>query len=553
MSQAMYTAKTGITTGQTQIDVVANNVANINTTAYKTANATFSTLFSKTLSAGSMAATNGGGTNPRQIGFGAQVASISRDFNTGSFMATNVNSDLMISGRGYFVVEGSDGGQLLTRDGHFSLDSAGNLTTAAGMRVFGSTKEYSTISSGAFIKVPPVLNASVDGTSAVDIAKKTMSDLNAVSVNNGKFSFSIGSSSRNVPSTNFAADGAGGYNYTEGGVTKNYARLDVSTLPSDERTVLKDLYGTINPTDEFYKNGTGINATYVKGPIPLVGVTTIKNPQKTLSYEITDADQVKTLEDFVTDVNTEFKQQLISYYGVGTTKSVEFGVVNGGLKLNNNSGESFGVASGTGDQTTDFIRESGIFDSIESAPVGSTEFHTKDMNLSAIINDKFNNVDSLKRTDWTISDKGILSAQYDDGSILTIQREGDGSTSWKYTTAENVEIVSSGLPGTDLDMSGTSLEPSNLAIQMCSVVNEGGLIAEIDNCWSMGPNTGEFAFGLAGTNGFGGLKTGGLEGSNVDMTTELSNMIVAQRAIQMNSRVFSTASTILESLSYLGQ
>ena len=58
---------------------------------------------------------------------------------------------------------------------------------------------------------------------------------------------------------------------------------------------------------------------------------------------------------------------------------------------------------------------------------------------------------------------------------------------------------------------------------------------------------------MSNGNGFGTLKSGGLEGSNVDMAQELSNMIMAQRAIQVNSRVFSTASSVLETLAYLGQ
>ena len=89
-------------------------------------------------------------------------------------------------------------------------------------------------------------------------------------------------------------------------------------------------------------------------------------------------------------------------------------------------------------------------------------------------------------------------------------------------------------------MSSTSLEPANMVLEMGTVINDAGLIAETDNLWSLGPNAGEFAYGMANTNGFGSLKSGGLEGSNVDMATELSNMIMAQRAIQANSRVFST-------------
>ena len=161
MSQALYTSKTGIDAGQTHINVVANNVANINTTAYKTANVTFSTLFSRTLSSGSAATRTGGGTNPRQIGLGTQVSSITRNFENGSFQQTGLSSDLMISGNGYFIVQDGSGNQYFTRDGHFSLDSDGNLVTAAGYKVVGTTNEYSPRSSDYTVKVPSVLNVAV--------------------------------------------------------------------------------------------------------------------------------------------------------------------------------------------------------------------------------------------------------------------------------------------------------------------------------------------------------------------------------------------------------
>ena len=104
MSQALQTASTGINAGQAQINVIANNVANINTVAYKSANMTFETLFSNTLSHGSAATKDGGGTNPMQIGLGVKIGGISRNFEIGTFVNTGRDTDVMISGNGYFVV-----------------------------------------------------------------------------------------------------------------------------------------------------------------------------------------------------------------------------------------------------------------------------------------------------------------------------------------------------------------------------------------------------------------------------------------------------------------
>ena len=79
-----------------------------------------------------------------------------------------------------------------------------------------------------------------------------------------------------------------------------------------------------------------------------------------------------------------------------------------------------------------------------------------------------------------------------------------------------------------------------------------GLVACGNNTYKIGPNTGSVYFGTIASNAFGTVTSGGLEASNVDMAKEFSNMITAQRSIQANSRVFSTASDIMETISYLG-
>ena len=128
MSQALHTSSTGINAGQSQINVVAHNVANINTTAYKTANMTFETLYSNNLSYGSAATKDGGGTNPKQIGLGVKVGGITRNFTQGTFVSTGRDLDTMISGTGFYVVKDAGGGSYFTRDGVFIVDSDGIST-----------------------------------------------------------------------------------------------------------------------------------------------------------------------------------------------------------------------------------------------------------------------------------------------------------------------------------------------------------------------------------------------------------------------------------------
>ena len=90
-------------------------------------------------------------------------------------------------------------------------------------------------------------------------------------------------------------------------------------------------------------------------------------------------------------------------------------------------------------------------------------------------------------------------------------------------------------------------------------VNSWGTEVEIsqtlvnNNLWEWAADVGDVYYGMAGEVSFGSIESGGYEGSNVDIAAELSNMITAQRMIQMNSRVFSTASSVMETLAYLGQ
>ena len=545
MSQALYTSKTGIAAGQTQIDVIANNVANINTTAYKTANVTFSTLFSKTLSNGSAATTKGGGINPKQIGLGTQVASISRDFNTGSFQQTGVSSDLMISGNGYFVVQDGSKNQYLTRDGHFSLDSDGNLVTASGLKVCGTTSEYSTISANDTIRVPSLLNVSLSGTPIAVMSEKALYELNAADFNTGEFSVDVSGASQVVPVAQFkqaAPPDDTVYNYDadgDGATDIVYTKLDPTNIPEEYRQEMVDIFGTFETTSTYYRGDDG---TYIKGEIPTAGNVTIRTGKASVSYEITDADINGTLKQFVDNVNNEFARQ-----GYGT---IRFAIVDGGLQLTNNSGGTLTVSD---PQYCNFLSQTGLAEAIDSTVAGQTLYSSTVMNQSVKLGDSYNSATAAKRSDWAISESGILSAKYSDGSQLTVVVNDNGRTTWQYTTSENIIITGSGSETSDIDLTGSTLKPSNMVVQLATVVNDGGLIAEVDNLWTIGPNAGEFAYGMANGNGFGTLKSGGLEGSNVDMAQELSNMIMAQRAIQVNSRVFSTASSVLETLAYLGQ
>jgi flagellar hook protein FlgE len=138
VGSALYAAISGLKSQQIKLDVIANNVANLNTFGFKASRTAFADLLSQTLRAGSTPQAGRGGTNPMQVGVGVQLAAIDTVVTQGSIQTTGNLTDLAINGEGYFIV--SDGtSTAYTRAGNFSLDADGALITPSGYRVQGYT------------------------------------------------------------------------------------------------------------------------------------------------------------------------------------------------------------------------------------------------------------------------------------------------------------------------------------------------------------------------------------------------------------------------------
>lgn len=139
LASALSTALTGLTAAETTIDVVGNNLANTNTVGFKASEAAFATQFLQTRSLGAAPTTNSGGTNPRQIGLGTMVTSITPDFSQGTIEISSSSTDLAIQGEGFFIVQATSGENLYTRNGIFKLNSESQLVTISGNRLLGYT------------------------------------------------------------------------------------------------------------------------------------------------------------------------------------------------------------------------------------------------------------------------------------------------------------------------------------------------------------------------------------------------------------------------------
>lgn len=125
MMRSLYSAISGLKNHQVKMDVIGNNIANVNTTGFKRSRVSFATMLSQTAKGASTPSLTLGGTNSMQVGLGALLSSIDQIMTQGSSQSTSVETDMMIQGSGFFVLDRN--GTVYSRAGNFTLDSVGNL------------------------------------------------------------------------------------------------------------------------------------------------------------------------------------------------------------------------------------------------------------------------------------------------------------------------------------------------------------------------------------------------------------------------------------------
>ena len=253
MMRSLFSGVSGLRTHQTRMDVIGNNIANVNTTAFKAKQMNFSDMLYQTTQAatGANSANNTGGTNPRQIGLGVKTAAINTTITQeGSNQSTGNPFDLKISGEAFFVV--SDGtSTFYTRDGSFDVDDAGNLCMAStGYIVQG----WGVDSNGDIVK---------DILTPINTRAKDVSDADATK--NGRISGIIDSNSSELETENgrtmsIAVYDKAGYTYS----------VKFGMLPAtSEQTTVRSTLNTENewgPAATIYKVDTSkLTYTYNTG------------------------------------------------------------------------------------------------------------------------------------------------------------------------------------------------------------------------------------------------------------------------------------------------
>lgn len=569
MMRSLYSGVAGLKTHQTRMDVIGNNIANVNTTAYKSSSMTFSELMSQTTqkASGANATTGVGGTNAKQIGLGVKAGAINTAITTqGSAQSTGNPFDIMITGDNFFVV--SNGSEnFFTRDGSFYVDGAGNLAmTSTGYNVMGWGVDETTgnikqdtvtalrIMSAANMTYPPEATTKANISGILDQNDKDVTSANGKTVNLNFFD-------------------ARGYSYT--------AKFTFKQSGGDK-------------TNEYSMELNKILDSTGK-EMDISGIT------------FGDADLSQTMSASV-KLNTDSYQwdqaQLKDAKGNVVADLANIFDTNGDYKKDDpeavqNNLDAIAKAYGYEGSTHEFLNLFATAKAGGTTPPVTVEDMLKNMakNPTATIA----NADVLPKTkdeELTITGRKFDGAKVvfdkDSGKLQTINNNPTNLfTTLKFpasmgnfsnitidlsecTNYDNKGTSTIGATSGDLDglgtgrrlgdMIGVSIQKDGMIyasydngmtkllgqIATAAFANASGLEKEGDNLYSATLNSGEFdGIGVDITAGGGYMSTGQLEMSNVDLSSEFTEMITTQRGFQANSRIITVSDTLLEELTNL--
>lgn len=569
MMRSLYSGVAGLKTHQTRMDVIGNNIANVNTTAYKSSSMTFSELMSQTTqkASGANATTGVGGTNAKQIGLGVKAGAINTAITTqGSAQSTGNPFDIMITGDNFFVV--SNGSEnFFTRDGSFYVDGAGNLAmTSTGYNVMGWGVDKTTgnikqdtvtalrIMSTANMTYPPEATTQANISGILDENDKDVTSANGKTVNLNFFD-------------------ARGYSYT----AKFTFKQSSGTASNEYSMELTKLLDSTGAEIDISKVKFGDNSTQtLQTPVTFAGDT----------YEW-DGKQLKTKADnkVVADLSAAFNAD-------GTL--IDTSNDEAAAKAQQETLDAIAAAYGYEGSTDEFLKlyqkdangtevtvETMLGNMAKTTTAQGDLVLTTDKDKPMTMDGRFfegvkvifdTDTGKLKQVGSNVTDfKTNVDFTPLGGNFSNITIDLSECTNYDNKGTSTIGATSGDLDGLGTgrrlgDMIGVFIQKDGMIyasydngmtkllgqIATAAFANASGLEKQGDNLYSATLNSGEFdGIGVDITAGGGYMSTGHLEMSNVDLSSEFTEMITTQRGFQANSRIITVSDTLLEELTNL--
>ena len=543
MMRSMYSAVSGLKTHQTRMDVIGNNIANVNTVAFKSSSVTFSDILYQTTSnaSGANATTGTGGVNAKQIGLGTTAAATKVSITSAGASETTGNPfDIRLTDKNstnFFIVNnGSE--NVFTRSGSFYVDGSGNLCmsstgyTVMGWQVDETTGEIRKDTVSALrIMQEKNLTSAPEATTQATIAG--VLDENDTDVKND---------AGRVMNLNFYDNL--GYQYTakfaikSTGTDGKYTVELTSVLDSNNQNIIKNL--TKQEISQIFGD---YQADATLGQYGLA--KGVKFDAANNQYEKDGKKyQVSTDSTVFQEVGNPTNTVSITEIFSGITTTMANDIKDKTSKTNVEFDTATGQATVKGEKTSYdlvFDTSTGKFASIG----GDTP--SKMLNMSVLSSGLLNRNGNFQNI--TVDFSQCLN--YENGGKSTIGADAgatDGKTGKgrKLGAMTGIFIDTSGRIYGTYDNGNTELL-GQIAVAQFS--NASGLEKVGESCYRTTLNSGEFdGIGVEISADGSSMTTGELEMSNVDLSSEFTSMIITQRGFQANSRVITTSDTLLEEL-----
>ena len=566
MMRSLYSGVAGLKTHQIRMDVIGNNIANVNTTAYKSSSMTFSELMSQTTqkASGANATTGVGGTNAKQIGLGVKAGAINTAITTqGSTQSTGNPFDIMITGDNFFVV--SNGSEnFFTRDGSFYVDGAGNLAmTSTGYNVMGWGVDKTTgnikqdtvtalrIMSSANMTYPPEATTKANISGILDQNDKDVTSANGKTVNLNFFDARGYSYTAKFTFKQSGGDKTNEYSLELNKILDSTGKeIDISGITFGEQNLEQTLSSKLSLNTDSYKwdDATKTLQTTATPPETVAELDKIfKN-----GALITDKDKAEEVQKNLDAIAKAYgyegsTDEFLKLYTTGKAGQVTVQTM-----LENMSKNMTGDDILPKDKNEELTMTGRKFD-------GAKVVFDKDSGKLQSINNSTTNLSTTLNFPATMGNFSNITidlsecTNYDNKGTSTVGATSgdlDGlGTGRRLGDMIGVSIQKDGMIYASYDNGMTKLLGQ---IATAAFANASGLEKEGDNLYSATLNSGEFdGIGVDITAGGGYMSTGQLEMSNVDLSSEFTEMITTQRGFQANSRIITVSDTLLEELTNL--
>jgi flagellar hook protein FlgE len=571
MSFALSAGVTGLQAHQKMLDVAGNNLANVNTTAFKSSRITFSELLSETIKKASQPTSTVGGTNPQQMGSGVGVSGISPNMSQGNIVNTGSPLDLALEGEGYFVL--SDGSKnVYTRAGTFGVDADSNLIDpATGYLVqrIGNVGESDgfQIAGVSSIHVPYDVTMEANPTSLIEVQGNLSADatfdVTQTQVLTSDIIYTTGSGSAAAVGTSVideldqfsGGSGAGGSlgagesgtitisGYRPDGTALSVGTLTFSITEAGSQT-LQDFIDHLN-TNVFTGADAGVTASLVNGRIVLTDDTSgYSQSDLTLSYAPSGAEThsltMPGYFEILTAGGEEVKNISITTYDTLGGKHVLSGAF-----VRTDDANKWDMVLTTITGNIDGI-------TMDDRRIKDIEFSGTDGSYSGLAgtDDAEFTITFQDMSPQTIAIAMGTVGKFDGltqfaGSSTAVAREQDGYESGRLST------VSVDNEGIVIGAFSNGIKKNIATTQIALFQNAAALENVGGGYFIPSANSGEAVATQAMTAGAGVVHGGALEKSNADVATEFVNMIQAQNGFQANARTIRVANEILRELTSL--